>query len=53
MVDDARGSKEFTFVVAPADRTVLDSKEQIEYRKELWDGSSDAGHGCAPLELAN
>jgi len=47
VVDDAQRNTEFTFVVAPADRAVLNSKEQIEYRKKLWDGSSDVGHSIA------
>jgi hypothetical protein len=31
--------------------SVLNSKDQIEYRKGLWDGSSDAGHGIMTSTL--
>ena len=36
----AKYADRFDFVHIPADRGLLNSKQQIEYRKSLWDGSS-------------
>ena len=36
---------DFVFLTAPEiDRKLFDSKDQIEYRKSLWNGSGNAGH---------
>ena len=37
-------AKEFEFVHISYNRGALKSSNQIEYRKNLWDGSSNAGH---------
>ncbi|QDZ19928.1 hypothetical protein HOP50_03g24460 [Chloropicon primus] len=38
-------SKEFNFVFAESfSRDVFDSKDQIEYRKDLWSGNNNKGH---------
>jgi len=44
VVAAAAEATEFHFVHIDFDRKALDSKDQIEYRKSLWDGSNDAGH---------
>uniref|UniRef100_A0A7S0N6K9 Alpha-(1,6)-fucosyltransferase N- and catalytic domain-containing protein n=1 Tax=Pyramimonas obovata TaxID=1411642 RepID=A0A7S0N6K9_9CHLO len=47
VVREAAANSDFQFLVAPANRNVLQSATQIEYRAELWDGTSDTGHGIA------
>ena len=38
-------SKEFEFIYADSfSRDLFDSKDQIEYRKDLWTGSNNKGH---------
>uniref|UniRef100_A0A061RIC3 Alpha-( )-fucosyltransferase n=1 Tax=Tetraselmis sp. GSL018 TaxID=582737 RepID=A0A061RIC3_9CHLO len=53
VIRDAARFPEFTFVHIDFDRKVLDSKEQIEYRKRLWDGSSDDGHRILTSSLTD
>ncbi|KAK3265243.1 hypothetical protein CYMTET_26058, partial [Cymbomonas tetramitiformis] len=40
---EARNNTEFQFVLSDTSRKLLESTEQIEYRKDLWDGSSSKG----------
>eukprot|EP00193_Tetraselmis_chui_P011982 CAMPEP_0177795328 /NCGR_PEP_ID=MMETSP0491_2-20121128/26172_1 /TAXON_ID=63592 /ORGANISM="Tetraselmis chuii, Strain PLY429" /LENGTH=113 /DNA_ID=CAMNT_0019318147 /DNA_START=73 /DNA_END=411 /DNA_ORIENTATION=+ len=44
VVREAASYAEFQFVYIDFNRNVLNSKDQIEYRKNLWDGSNDEGH---------
>eukprot|EP00959_Pyramimonas_sp_CCMP1952_P308051 6447103-Pyramimonas_sp.AAC.3 len=45
VVKEAAGNPDFQFLVAHTNRNVLQSATQIEYRTDLWDGTSDTGHG--------
>eukprot|EP00241_Pyramimonas_parkeae_P018051 CAMPEP_0114292300 /NCGR_PEP_ID=MMETSP0059-20121206/8984_1 /TAXON_ID=36894 /ORGANISM="Pyramimonas parkeae, Strain CCMP726" /LENGTH=363 /DNA_ID=CAMNT_0001413931 /DNA_START=36 /DNA_END=1124 /DNA_ORIENTATION=- len=48
VVREARQNTKYQFVInQQMNRKVLDSAVQIEYRRNLWDGSSDIGHGIA------
>ena len=52
VVDQARKlSGEFKFIFINFNRGVLNNKNQIEYRKNLWDGSNDHGFGILKSSL--
>mmetsp|Transcript_35000 Transcript_35000/g.99196 ORF Transcript_35000/g.99196 Transcript_35000/m.99196 type:complete len:599 (-) Transcript_35000:199-1995(-) len=53
VVEDTKRFPEFQFVFPDFNRDVLNSKQQIEYRKSLWDGSNDDGHSIMLSSLVD